>query len=87
MDGLGKVQRAAAAGATRSGKKGRTAATVLDAIPSQGGMGLGFFIARTLLERTGGQVVVSHGDGGPGANRGARVTVRWPRKALEAVQA
>ena len=52
-------------------------------IPSQGGMGLGFFIARTLLERTGGKVLVGHGEGGPGTNRGARVTVRWARKALE----
>ncbi|MFW8696365.1 hypothetical protein, partial [Mesorhizobium japonicum] len=41
--------------------------------PSQGGMGLGFFIARTLLERTGGSVRVgqglSHADGKP-AGRG-----------------
>ncbi|WP_421730307.1 ActS/PrrB/RegB family redox-sensitive histidine kinase [Brevundimonas sp.] len=47
-------------------------------IPSQGGMGLGFFIARTLLERTGGKV-----SAGPGPDGGARVTVRWPRSALE----
>lgn len=51
--------------------------------PSQGGMGLGFFIARTLLERTGGKVVVSAGDGPPGPTRGARVCVRWPRAALD----
>lgn len=51
-------------------------------IPSQGGMGLGFFIARTLLERTGGRVSVGAGDG-PIGHRGARVTVRWPRTALE----
>ena len=53
--------------------------------PSQGGMGLGFFIARTLLERTGGQVTVGAGDGDPKAGRrGARVAVRWARPALEA---
>jgi two-component system sensor histidine kinase RegB len=40
-------------------------------------MGLGLFIAQTLLERTGG--VVSFGNG----MRGAVVTVRWPRAALE----
>ncbi|HWW12050.1 MAG TPA: ATP-binding protein, partial [Brevundimonas sp.] len=51
--------------------------------PSQGGMGLGFFIARTLLERTGGKVSVGAGDGGKGQPKGARVTVRWPRPALE----
>ena len=55
-----------------------------DVVPSQGGMGLGFFIARTLLERTGGTVTAGPGDGGPGTNRGARVAVRWPRAALEA---
>ena len=55
--------------------------------PSQGGMGLGFFIARTLLERTGGKVFVGPGDGGQtpakGQPKGARVAVRWSRPALE----
>ncbi len=80
------AQLAAATAAARSPKKARPAPAELlaEAIPSQGGMGLGFFIARTLLERTGGQVAVGHGDGGPGGNRGARVTIRWPRDALEA---
>ena len=80
-------QLASAAGAARPGKRGRAAPPIVDVIPSQGGMGLGFFIARTLLERTGGQVVVGHGEGGPGPNKGARVTVRWPRRALEATTA
>ena len=44
-----------------------------------GGMGLGFFIARTLLERTGGDVEIGTGEGG----KGARVSVRWPRATLE----
>ncbi|MAL56770.1 MAG: two-component sensor histidine kinase, partial [Brevundimonas sp.] len=58
--------------------------------PSQGGMGLGFFIARTLLERTGGVVSVGQGlprpDAAPDGRaplRGARVAVRWARPALE----
>ncbi|RZI97906.1 MAG: HAMP domain-containing histidine kinase, partial [Brevundimonas sp.] len=51
--------------------------------PSQGGMGLGFFIAQTLLERTGGKVSVGAGEGTKGQPRGARVVVRWPRPALE----
>ena len=51
--------------------------------PSQGGMGLGFFIARTLLERSGGKVSVGSGGGEKGQPKGARVTVRWPRQALE----
>lgn len=42
------------------------------------GMGLGFFIAKTLLERTGAQVVF-----GNGRAAGAVVTVTWPRDRLE----
>lgn len=42
------------------------------------GMGLGFFIAKTLLERTGGKVqAVNPADGG------ARVTVIWPRGGID----
>ena len=44
------------------------------------GMGLGFFIAKTLLERTGAQV--SFHNGKP---RGAVVSARWPRATVEAV--
>jgi two-component system sensor histidine kinase RegB len=43
-------------------------------------MGLGLFIAQTLLERTG--AAVSFGNG----VRGAVVTVRWPRAALEGTE-
>jgi two-component system sensor histidine kinase RegB len=47
----------------------------------QGGMGLGFFIAKTLLERSGARLRL--------ANRrapetGAAVTVAWPRAAFDA---
>jgi two-component system sensor histidine kinase RegB len=45
-------------------------------------MGLGIFIARTLLQRTGASVDFSNLDGG-----GAQVVVRWRRAALEAVAA
>lgn len=78
-------QIAASVAAAAPGRKTRKpAAPEPEAIaPSQGGMGLGFFIARTLLERTGGKVVVGAGDGGKGQPRGARVAVRWPRPALE----
>ncbi|MBJ7447189.1 MAG: ActS/PrrB/RegB family redox-sensitive histidine kinase [Brevundimonas sp.] len=90
----GKARRALAAqiassvAAATPGRKGRKARPVLtpEAIaPSQGGMGLGFFIARTLLERTGGKVAVGSGDGATDRSqpRGARVAVRWPRPALE----
>jgi two-component system sensor histidine kinase RegB len=43
------------------------------------GMGLGFFIAKTLLERTGARVSFANG-----ARGGAIVTARWPRSAVEA---
>jgi two-component system sensor histidine kinase RegB len=42
-------------------------------------MGLGFFIAKTLLERTGASVDFRNGRGG-----GAVVTARWPRAAIAA---
>jgi two-component system sensor histidine kinase RegB len=43
------------------------------------GMGLGFFIAKTLLERTGAQV-----DFHNARNGGAVVAIRWPRGEIEA---
>jgi two-component system sensor histidine kinase RegB len=43
------------------------------------GMGLGFFISKTLLERTG--AVVTFQNGRP---RGAVVSARWPRSRIEA---
>jgi two-component system sensor histidine kinase RegB len=47
------------------------------------GMGLGFFIAKTLLERTGARVEFRNGKGPPGRH-GAIVSARWPRAAIEA---
>lgn len=43
------------------------------------GMGLGFFIAKTLLERTGATVTFYNGRSG-----GAVVAARWPRGSIEA---
>jgi len=40
------------------------------------GLGLGFFIAKTLLERSGARVTVSNR---PGPGTGAAVRVAWPR--------
>ena len=45
----------------------------------EGHMGLGIFIAQTLLERTG--AAISFGN-----NDGAEVVIRWPRAMLEAIQ-
>ncbi|NQU59635.1 MAG: ActS/PrrB/RegB family redox-sensitive histidine kinase [Rhodospirillales bacterium] len=44
-----------------------------------GGMGLGVFIAKTLLERTGAEVKFGNRRDG-----GARIVVTWPRAVLEA---
>ncbi|MFI4975631.1 MAG: ActS/PrrB/RegB family redox-sensitive histidine kinase [Caulobacterales bacterium] len=46
------------------------------------GMGLGFFIAKTLLERTGAAVAFRNGRRG-----GAIVSARWPRERMEAPSA
>lgn len=46
------------------------------------GMGLGFFIAKTLLERTGAGVSF-----GNRRNGGASIVTKWPRSALEAIDA
>lgn len=43
------------------------------------GMGLGFFIAKTLLERTGARVTFQNGK-----PHGAVVSARWPRSKIEA---
>ncbi|KAA9006801.1 sensor histidine kinase RegB [Histidinibacterium aquaticum] len=49
--------------------------------PGYEGMGLGLFIAKTLLERTGARL--SFANGGRAPRGGAIVRVVWPRAALE----
>jgi two-component system, sensor histidine kinase RegB len=44
----------------------------------QEGMGLGFFIAKTLIEHTGGSVAARNSAGG-----GATITATWPRGAID----
>ena len=44
-----------------------------------GGLGLGVFIAKTLIERTGAHLVFANAD----PNGGAEVRISWPRAALE----
>jgi two-component system sensor histidine kinase RegB len=48
-----------------------------DAFSGQQGMGLGFFIAKTLIEQTRGTVRARN------LPTGARVTARWPRGAID----
>lgn len=49
-----------------------------------GGLGLGFFIAKTLLERTGAEIVYDNRPWQEGGEAGAWIAVRWPRIAVEA---
>ncbi|MCM2294452.1 ActS/PrrB/RegB family redox-sensitive histidine kinase [Allorhizobium sp. BGMRC 0089] len=48
-----------------------------------GGLGLGLFIAKTLLERSGAVLVFENRIA---PERGARIIVRWPRREMEAVR-
>ena len=53
--------------------------------PGYEGMGLGLFIAKTLLERSGAKITFANGaDDGP---VGAIVVVEWPRSQIEPVPA
>ena len=52
--------------------------TVADEEPAQEGMGLGFFIAKTLIEQTGGVVRAENRSEG-----GAIVRASWPRGAID----
>ncbi|HEV7435832.1 MAG TPA: ActS/PrrB/RegB family redox-sensitive histidine kinase [Pseudorhizobium sp.] len=45
-----------------------------------GGLGLGLFIAKTLLERSGARLRFENRDGG---GAGARIRIEWPRSMLE----
>lgn len=49
-----------------------------------GGLGLGFFIAKTLLERTGAGIAFDNRPWAEGGDAGAWIAVRWPRIAVEA---
>jgi len=55
--------------------------TVRDEEGAAGGLGLGFFISKTLLERTGAKLETRNRRP---PNEGAVVKVRWPRAAIEA---
>ena len=57
---------------------GETELSPSDTFVGQQGMGLGFFIAKTLVEQTGGSVKAVNLEG-----TGARVVVRWPRGAID----
>jgi two-component system sensor histidine kinase RegB len=51
------------------------------AAAEHGGLGLGIFIARILLERSGGELRLANSRP---PDKGALVSVRWPRTRFEA---
>ncbi|WP_300551712.1 ActS/PrrB/RegB family redox-sensitive histidine kinase [Maricaulis sp.] len=61
-------------------KIGEPYVTSRSGTPGQGGLGLGVFIAKTMIEKTGGEVSFDNA----GSQGGAVVRVRWPRKQVEA---
>jgi two-component system sensor histidine kinase RegB len=61
-------------------RKGRDSGETADLNKHQG-MGLGFFIAKTLLERSGATVTLANRNAG---DRGAAVRISWPRNVIEA---
>ena len=63
---------------SRPARRGPVDGEVDPADGKQEGMGLGFFIAKTLIEQTGGTVSAHNRMGG-----GAIITVRWPRGAID----
>ena len=67
-------ERAAKGGAKPGGKAGLSSKPGLS---PKAGLGLGFFIAKTLLERTGARLTYGNRKGGDAA-RGAFVEVVWP---------
>lgn len=63
---------------SRPARRGRDDGEVDPADGKQEGMGLGFFIAKTLIEQTGGSVAARNRMSG-----GATVSVTWPRGAID----
>jgi two-component system sensor histidine kinase RegB len=59
----------------------RPRAAALDQGSESDGLGLGLFIAKTLLERTGAKLVFSNLDP---SGSGASVRITWPRSAMDA---
>lgn len=60
-------------------KIGEPYVTTRQGTPGQGGLGLGVFIAKTMIEKTGGEVRFENA----GLQGGALVKVRWPRERVE----
>ncbi len=69
---------------TRRPRDGQDAGSLSHEAEGQHGMGLGFFIAKTLLERTGASLTIANAGLGARTSRlgGAIVTIQWPVSAV-----
>ncbi len=61
-------------------KIGEPYVTTRSGTPGQGGLGLGVFIAKTMIEKTGGRVAFDN----VSPQGGAEVRIVWPRNRVEA---
>jgi two-component system sensor histidine kinase RegB len=61
-------------------KIGEPYITTRSGTPGQGGLGLGVFIAKTMIEKTGGRVAFDN----VSPQGGAQVRIVWPRNRVEA---
>lgn len=61
-------------------KIGEPYVTTRSGTPGQGGLGLGVFIAKTMIEKTGGRVAFDN----VSPQGGAQVKIVWPRNRVEA---
>ena len=79
---------------TTRGEKGRDRGDLSAQSMTGGGLGLGFFIAKTLLERSGARVTIANKSGAKTARsggedragRGAVIDIHWARASIEADQ-
>ncbi len=66
---------------SRGRSRDRTAGSARQDQAARQGLGLGLFIAKTLLERSGAQIRFANN---PREKGGARITISWPRQVFEA---
>ena len=66
---------------SRGRSRDRMAGSAMQDQVARQGLGLGLFIAKTLLERSGAQIRFANN---PREKGGARITISWPRQVFEA---
>ncbi len=77
------TDRASHRHAPRIGEPYLSRPSIEEAQSQHGGLGLGIFIARTLLERTGAKITFTNR---PFPDHGAVAHISWPRDRFETVE-